>query len=271
MTVPTPPGPTWNPESQMYDYPSGQPSAPPEHVFAMQDGRGPWIHEAVPHIGQPYAGFTPDPAPKRKRRWPLILGGSLAALVLLGGVGAAISGGDKQGTAKTAPTPAVGTGDAPLPSYPADGEQETTPPPPNVTTSTGPLTIGSKASFEWTDGLEVWVVSAKRVVNKPDQYSDTERFVGVTVKVKNGTGEQVDLSGFSVRLRYGAAGTEAENAYVTTEGYDGLNGRVAVGKTVSSGYAFTVPGRALPIAVEINPGYDSEYSAYESAFFEGKV
>lgn len=168
---------------------------------------------------------------------------------------------------------------APIPSSIDDGElglgtpdsvQETTPAPAD-TAPTGPAAIGSKSSFEWTDGLEVWVTSAKRVVSKPDQYTETERFVGVTVKVKNGTSGQVDLSSFSVVLRYGAAGSEAENEYVSTEGYDGLNGRVAPGKIVSGSFAFKVPGRAVPIAIEINPGYDSEYNGYDSAFFEGKV
>lgn len=224
----------------------------------------------------PPLGWPPTPAPRsqsqRKRRWPFVLAGGLITLVALGGVGAALSSGDKQGAAKPNPSPAV-TASA-TPSYPtdtADGVQETTPPPPTATASTGPLAIGSKQSFEWTDNLEVWVTSAKRIVNKPDEYTDTERFVGVTVKVKNGTGKQVDLSSFSVVLRYGAAGTEAENEYVTTDGYEGLNGRVAAGKTVSGSFAFKVPGRAVPIAVEINPGYDSEYNGYESAFFEGKV
>jgi hypothetical protein len=194
-------------------------------------------------------------------RWMLPVAGALLMAV---GCGA----NETPGTAGTATTVAP----APTASATntADGLQETTPPPPAVTPS-GPAVIGSKASFEWTDGLEVWVPSAKRVVSKPDEYTDTERFVGVTVKVKNGTGEQFDLSSFTVTLRYGATGTEAENEYVSTDGYDGLNGRVAPGKTITGSFAFKVPGRSVPIAVEVNPGYDSEYDGYESAFFEGRV
>lgn len=132
MTNPTPPGPTWNPEQQMYDYPSGQPSAPPEHVFAEQDGRGPWIHEAAPHVGQPYPGH---PAPSQPRKsWParhkvLTSLGVLGILAIAGGI-AGSSGSSSNPRTDVAAVPSASPEPEITATESADGVQETTPPPP---------------------------------------------------------------------------------------------------------------------------------------------
>lgn len=112
MTNPTPPGPTWNPEQQMYDYPSGQPSAPP------------------PHVGQPYPG---QPAPQKPRKiWPARhpVWTSLGILGVIGLGIVAVSGGGSPATPSVAASPSATPAITATNPPGADGEQETTPPPP---------------------------------------------------------------------------------------------------------------------------------------------
>lgn len=116
MTVPTPPGPTWNPESQMYDYPSGQPSAPP-------------------HIGQPYTGHPEPRKPRKPRRiWPWI---GLAILgVILGVIGiVAVSSSTSNPRTDVAAVPSTSPELRITATESADGIQETTPPPPVLTSA----------------------------------------------------------------------------------------------------------------------------------------
>lgn len=121
MTVPTPPGPTWNPESQMYDYPSGQPSAPP-------------------HVGQPYTGH-PEPQGPRKiwpARHPVWTGiGALAVLALAGGI-IGSSGSTSNPRTDVAAVPSASPEPRITATESADGVQETTPPPPELTSAPAP-------------------------------------------------------------------------------------------------------------------------------------
>lgn len=187
---------------------------------------------------------------------------ALAAAVLM--LAGCATTGDKVAGETTTTNPITETSSAPTTTAPA-----TTPTPePTEEPAKDTTTIGRTLVYE--SGFAVRVVSVK--LFNPGQYAvgltAGHRAVKVTWTVTNGTDANVDLSGATARLTYGADGTQAEAVYA-----DGVGGmypfegslRPKQKKTATS--AFSVPKEGLSqVVVEVEPEFNSE-----TAFFTGKV
>ena len=193
----------------------------------------------------------------------------VAAVLLAGGL---VACGGTTGTS-VEQAPAATTEQPPVEQAPA---QPTLPEPPPTTeappSTTAAAKIGTADAHVWDNGLRMQVLSVKRVVTT-DPFGDTERFVAVTVQVYNGSPTAFEVSGMEVSLRYGKAGEGAESTYPMSDGYDGISGEsIRPGSTATGKYAFTLPaGKALPIEVEVAPGYTEDFEQYDPGHFEGTL
>jgi hypothetical protein len=141
----------------------------------------------------------------------------------------------------------------------------TTGAPPETTTTTeaddGVLAIGE--AFTWEDGLTVIVtgIEARPIDAGYEMISDG---AVVTVQIQNGTGAAFDASSMSygTNLSFGAAGAQAESAYVSNEGLTGFEGPVAPGATATASMGFRGVSDPSVLSVAIEPGFN-----YEAAFW----
>lgn len=89
----------------------------------------------------------------------------------------------------------------------------------------------------------------------------------VTVKIRNGSKERLDLSQIDVAVRLGKDGREAEEVF--QDDFSGTpTGSLAPGRTSTSKYMFAgkTAAELRTVSVELAPGWD-----YDSATFEGKA
>lgn len=185
-----------------------------------------------------------------------------AAVLMLAGCAAT---GDKVAGETSTTSPAAETSSAPTTTAPA-----TTPTPEATTEESAKDTTTIGKTLVYESGFAVRVVSVK--LFNPGQYAvgleTGHRAVKVTWTLTNGTDANVDLSGATARLTYGADGTQAEAVY--TDGVGGMypfEGSLRPKQKKTATSAFSVPKAGLSqVVVEVEPEFNSE-----TAFFTGKV
>ncbi|MGI8681149.1 MAG: hypothetical protein ACR2JO_03245 [Mycobacteriales bacterium] len=131
-------------------------------------------------------------------------------------------------------------------------------------------TIGGTVGFTYDDGLQVFVVSAKRFVRgqyaaggKPGQVG-----VLVTVRLKNTSSEVLDATLAQVALTAGANGNQGDTVYDSEAGIGlGFTSRVAPGGTAQAKFGFAVDRADLPkIQVQVTPTF-----THDPSLFQGTV
>lgn len=155
------------------------------------DGRG-WTQQTQPHVQgqvqQPRAAHATTPRKRSRGKTALAVGGAgVAALFVIGGIGAALSGNDSTNTAAVSDTSttqaATSTSDAPSPSSTSStttskpAATKTTPPP-------APKTTTTKAAPKLT-------VSQEQAVLKAEDY------LSYTAFSRKGLIQQLKFEGFS--------------------------------------------------------------------------
>lgn len=206
----------------------------------------------IPQYGAP----PPPPQKSHTLRTVIIVLAVLFAVGLAGLVGCAALIGSMQ----------TGTGPAPVTtesteSADAAGEEASEPPSPST------AKIGQWATAD--DGVEFRVSKLRRsaVSEIAAGGRPGNRAVAVTVQVKNGGSERLDLSALQVSVRLGKDGREAEEVF--QDGYEGTpTGSLAPGRTSTSKYLFDAKSAAelKTVSVDVAPGFE-----YQSFTFEGGV
>jgi hypothetical protein len=202
-----------------------------------------------PGQGQPQ-WVQPQP-PKKKR------GGCLTALI---GVGAfvvvlvviiAVANAGKKTAAKV-DTPAA-TGSQPATGAPAKAKQQK------------PATASFGDSYKWSDGLQASVSGVRSYT--PSQYAagtkPGDAAIIITVKIRNGTKKPFDPSLFTVHVKAGADGVQAEQIFDNSSGL-GFTGTILPGSSATQKFAYDIPkGATGTLDVEVEPDatlqYDSEH------------
>lgn len=143
------------------------------------------------------------------------------------------------------------------------------PPAGQATTDQAPSAPGVTSIGQWakTEGGVEFRVSKLARATIPE-YAAGGRVgnpaVVVTVEVKNGSNQRLDLSLMNVSVRLGQGGREAESVY--TDSYGSPTGTLAPGRTSTHKRMFAAETKAElgVVSVEVSPGFD-----YNSAIFEG--
>jgi hypothetical protein len=158
--------------------------------------------------------------------------------------------------------------DATIQAPAADGQQETTPPAPDLGSgdsgtgsSTGTHSFGEQVG--WEDGVTSTVKSVKRTTF--GQVATTPGpGVRISFTVVNGSDQAIDLTFPTIDVRLGADGAAAEQVFADDCGDSGNLGRLAPGRTVTGTACFA--GRATAVDVSFSPGFD-----YNAETWTGKV
>jgi hypothetical protein len=210
---------------------------------------GPPAGQWGPPPGQGQPQWVQPPPPKKKR------GGCLTALI---GVGAfvvvlvviiAVANAGKKTAAKV-DTPAAGSSQ-PATSAPAKAKK-------SATASFG-------EAYRWSDGLQASVSGVRSYT--PSQYAagtkPGDAAIIITVKIKNGTQKPFDPSLFTVNVKAGADGVQAEQIFDNSSGL-GFTGTILPGSSATQKFAYDIPkGATGTLDVEVEPDatlqYDSEH------------
>jgi hypothetical protein len=206
----------------------------------------------------------PPPVKKSNRKVWLALVAGVGVTGLFGLAIALASGDDNQPTAQI--TEPATTEDEPATTVdrtpPAVDEPTTT-----TTTAAKPdiIEVG-QGWYTWDNGLEAQVASVEQFT--PDYDSTPTPDIVVTVTIKNGTGQTYEAIGAMVNVYGGPNGVQAEGEYT----YYGFDGNIPVGGTATAKWSFTVPPEHLSdLMIEVAPGYDASFDAYDSGFFHGSA
>jgi hypothetical protein len=76
--------------------------------------------------------------------------------------------------------------------------------------------------------------------------------------VQNGTDDVLNLDAVIVRLSFGPAGMQAEQAFDVEKGYEGLSGSLPPGGTGTARYAFAGVADPSMMTVEVVPGWNHD-------------
>jgi hypothetical protein len=190
----------------------------------------------------------------------------ITAVLVVSGCGGGMPA-SKQTTAPSSTFTTVDTGPSPEPIITPTNlptPTETAPPDdPSV------ARVGATEWFTYENGLKVQVTKLTRF-KLGDGFTAGKKGdpgVKVTVTVKNGSKQTVDLSSTTVNLSYGTDGAQAEQTYDITSSADGFPGSVTPGRTKTATFMYVVPAGKQAIAVEVEPGFLD----YEACHFEGSI
>jgi hypothetical protein len=246
----------------------GLPQPPNQPGYQQPPGyQGPPVHQGPQYPQSPYQPspfappLTPAAPPGRggALKWialgavvvVLLCGAGGLALLAVGRVAARVRA-DAQRARIVQEAPSAIPASPPVSSSPSGGASATE--------------FGSGYGSEWDDHVRASVLGVIRFTpsNTVDDLAPGDVPIKVTVKIVNGSGAPLDLSGASVDVN--ADGTDAEAIDDSAIG-SGFDGTLRPGGWATAVYAFAVPASDLGrVDVSVQPAAD-----YTSAVFEGPV
>ena len=156
-------------------------------------------------------------------------------------------------------TPSLGTDEEGVPDDPAGKDNPALP----TTTFNKTLTYTDGSTVEVTK-VAARKLSARGVAN--DAKTGTA-IVVVTLKVTNGSSQDIEVTGSSANMTYGSKRKQATEAFELD--FESMQGKIAPGKSKSGSYGFVVPVKERG-DVQMEFTWDF-YSDHKPALFTGKL